>query len=550
MPIHAPQYRPFPGTPLRRGFSFGEPLKKLTPPPRTKDTSLDAWMFDLYERMKSLDVEEDSGFPLSVSQAAQLKGGGDTTLHYHAEDRKRSNHTGTQPSSSISDFESAVRALVQTAQDHALLLNNAWTASGHTGTASRFAAFDASGVAAHWSVGTSLELSGTTLQRSALTGDVTASAGSNATTIANDAVTFAKMQNIATDRLMGRDTALSGDPEEISVGGGLEFTGTGGIQRSALTGDVTANAGSNACTIPNDTVTYAKMQNVSATDRLLGRATAGAGDVEEIVCNAFGRSIINATVSAGNVLFASSSSAIGTSGNFFWDSSNNRLGIGTGTPQNALVVSNAGAAGFEVDPAGYAGGVRMLIYNRSSAAYAPARWEASQHEFHADGAERALLTATALTLGSGMALAVPANVTAGNYYPYGEGASSAFTFGFATTAGPAVQLWGTSTGPAGAMLFLTAGTERARITDSGLAIGGTSFGASATKVLSIANGTAPTTGPADTVQFYSSDDAAGHTIPSFYCEGTNVIATGQADSASSVRVKMRINGTVVTLLAV
>ena len=54
----------------------------------------------------------------------------------------------------------------------------------------------------------------------------------------------------------------------------------------------------------------------------------------------------------------------------------------------------------------------------------------------------------------------------------------------------------------------------------------------------------------DTVQFYGTDDAAGHTIPSFYCEGTNVLATGQADSASSVRVKIRVNGTVVTLLGI
>jgi hypothetical protein len=40
-------------------------------------------------------------------------------------------------------------------------------------------------------------------------------------------------------------------------------------------------------------VTYAKIQNVSATDRLLGRSTAGAGVVEEIVCTAFGRSLID-----------------------------------------------------------------------------------------------------------------------------------------------------------------------------------------------------------------------------------------------------------------
>lgn len=57
-------------------------------------------------------------------------------------------------------------------------------------------------------------------------------------------------------------------------------------------------------------------------------------------------------------------------------------------------------------------------------------------------------------------------------------------------------------------------------------------------------------GVADAVKIYSTDDAAGHTIPSFYCEGSNVLATGQADSVSSTRVKMRINGTVVTLLAI
>ena len=45
--------------------------------------------------------------------------------------------------------------------------------------------------------------------------------------------------------------------------------------------------------IQNDAVTYAKIQNVSATDRLLGRSSSGAGDVEEITCTAFGRSLID-----------------------------------------------------------------------------------------------------------------------------------------------------------------------------------------------------------------------------------------------------------------
>lgn len=58
------------------------------------------------------------------------------------------------------------------------------------------------------------------------------------------------------------------------------------------TGDVTS-AGDGATTIANDAVTYAKMQNVSATDRLLGRSTAGAGNVEEIALTAFARSLID-----------------------------------------------------------------------------------------------------------------------------------------------------------------------------------------------------------------------------------------------------------------
>jgi hypothetical protein len=50
--------------------------------------------------------------------------------------------------------------------------------------------------------------------------------------------------------------------------------------------------------VPNDSITYAKMQNVSATSRFLGRITAGAGDTEELtgtqatsLLNSFTRSL-------------------------------------------------------------------------------------------------------------------------------------------------------------------------------------------------------------------------------------------------------------------
>lgn len=86
------------------------------------------------------------------------------------------------------------------------------------------------------------------LTRGALAGDVTAPQGSNTTTIANDAVTFAKMQNISTQHLIGRSTAGTGDPQELSLGGGIIIS-LGAVSRSALTGDVTAAQGSNTTAI-------------------------------------------------------------------------------------------------------------------------------------------------------------------------------------------------------------------------------------------------------------------------------------------------------------
>jgi hypothetical protein len=100
--------------------------------------------------------------------------------------------------------------------------------------------------------------------------------------IANEAVTFAKMQHISTAHLLGRHSSGSGDVQQIGIDGGLELQGAN-LRRAALTGDVTASAGSNSTTIANDAVTYAKLQNVSAASRLIGRGSAsGSGDAQEI----------------------------------------------------------------------------------------------------------------------------------------------------------------------------------------------------------------------------------------------------------------------------
>ena len=47
-------------------------------------------------------------------------------------------------------------------------------------------------------------------------------------------------------------------------------------------GDITVSNSGDTWTIDNDAVTYAKIQNVSATNRILGRDSSGAGVIEEI----------------------------------------------------------------------------------------------------------------------------------------------------------------------------------------------------------------------------------------------------------------------------
>ncbi len=61
----------------------------------------------------------------------------------------------------------------------------------------------------------------------------------------------------------------------------------------SVSGSPVTGSGSITLNIANDAVTYAKMQNVSATDKLLGRSTSGAGDIEEITCTSFARSLLD-----------------------------------------------------------------------------------------------------------------------------------------------------------------------------------------------------------------------------------------------------------------
>ena len=124
-------------------------------------------------------------------------------------------------------------------------------------------------------------------------------AGTETASIIDGSVTFAKMQTIATDRLIGRDTAGTGAPEPIALGASLEFGGSGTIQRAALTGDVTATANSNATTIAANAVTNAKLAQMTAAT-VKGRASgAGTGDPVDLTADQVA-AIVNAATGLGS----------------------------------------------------------------------------------------------------------------------------------------------------------------------------------------------------------------------------------------------------------
>ena len=195
-------------------------------------------------------------------------------------------------------------------------------------------------------VGGGIEFTGSGgIQSSAHTGDVTKAAGDVFNTIAADAVTFAKMQNIATDSLIGRDTAASGDPENITLNATLEMTGTGALQRAALTGDVTAAAGSNTTAIANAAVTDAKLRAGTALS-VVGRSANSGGNVADIAATAATDAVLResgSVIGFGTIAtagIANDAVTNATLANMAASTFKGRITASTGDPED-LTVANA-----------------------------------------------------------------------------------------------------------------------------------------------------------------------------------------------------------------
>lgn len=124
------------------------------------------------------------------------------------------------------------------------------------------------------------------------------------------------------DRLLFWDDS-EGKLRHLELGSNLSITGTtlnaaggGGGIVDGDKGDITVSASGATWTIDAGAVTYAKIQDVSATDRILGRSSAGAGDVEELTCTAAGRALLDDADAAAQrtTLSAAASGAVTGSG--------------------------------------------------------------------------------------------------------------------------------------------------------------------------------------------------------------------------------------------
>jgi hypothetical protein len=288
-------------------------------------------------------------------------------------------------------------------------------------------ASDVSGLATVATSGSASDLGSGTLPAGrlpALTGDVTTSVGTVATTIANGAVSLAKMANVATGTLFYRKTAGSGAPEVQTLATlktDLGLTGTNsGDQTITLTNDVTGSGtGSFATTIAVGAVTLSKMANLAANS-IIGNNTGSAATPIALTASQVKSllAIANTDVSG---LGTASTANTGTSGGTVpllngantWSAGQAYQSSILNTGSNMLRVEATGGAA----PAGASGaGLEftssgLTAYNRTTDAYAALSIQASSIALRISGSTVGNVTSSGLLMISPLGYGTGAGAT-------------------------------------------------------------------------------------------------------------------------------------------
>lgn len=291
-------------------------------------------------------------------------------------------------------------------------------------------------------------------KRAALTGDVTAAADGNAMTIANNAVIYAKMQDVsAASRLLGRGSAAgAGDPQEISLGTGLSMSGTtlngtGGIgqiviQTFTASGTYTPTAGMKYCIIE----VQAPGGGGGGADGTGGAVSAGVnsggGGGGEYAKGVFSAAAIGSsqtiTIGAPGTAGSNTGGDGGTGGTSSVGAlltaigGNGGVGSGSNSVNDRPHLGGAGGTGgsggaFRI--AGGDGGPGTSIFNNDSAA--------TIFNWAGDGGSSFFAAATKGPIATAGSAISSAGTNGNNYGSGGSGAISSSTTGVAGGAGAA-----------------------------------------------------------------------------------------------------------------
>ncbi len=166
-------------------------------------------------------------------------------------------------------------------------------------------------------------------------------------------------------------TGVVGVSGATGATGPIGITGATGVIGDGDKGDITVSSSGTVWTVDNGAITYAKIQDVSTTNRLLGRSTAGAGDIEEITCTVAGRALLDDADAAAQRTTLGLGTLATQSGTFSGTSSGTNTGdqtitltgdvtgtgtgsfttaIGAGVIVDADVNASAAIAGTKISP--------------------------------------------------------------------------------------------------------------------------------------------------------------------------------------------------------
>ena len=236
-------------------------------------------------------------------------------------------------------------------------------------------------------------------------GDITVSSTGTVWTINNGVVTLAKMANMATASFLGRNTALTGVPEVLSIATAktmLGLTGTNsGDQTITLTGDVTGSGtGSFVTAIGANKVTVGMLAQLAGLS-ILARASNSTGNVAALTAsvalsylrlNAAGTSLEWGTLPAGptgsgasgQIAYWTGASTQDGDVSFLYDVTTFRMqinGTGSAVTPTAHYDLRIGTVSGNIPAMHLQGGISndwtATLYNtRAAAAAANAIWEA------------------------------------------------------------------------------------------------------------------------------------------------------------------------------